>query len=64
MTNEIMKFYCGFCKDKIARTRKGFRDHLHYHIRNNFFNDNGVKNELARWGRITRKAYVKEEVFK
>ncbi len=34
----IKKFYCGFCKDEFARSRKGLRNHIRGHIRNNFAN--------------------------
>ena len=36
--NNIIKFYCGFCKDGKARDRKGFRKHLKEHLKNEFFN--------------------------
>jgi hypothetical protein len=52
----IRKFYCGICKDTIARTRGGLRDHLRKeHLRNNFFNEKPQKNEAIRHRRLTKK---------
>jgi len=34
----IVKFKCGFCKDDLARTRRGMRAHLgDKHLRNQYF---------------------------
>ena len=34
----ILKFYCKYCNDGIARTRKGIRKHLgDNHLRNEYF---------------------------
>lgn len=57
--NEILKFYCKFCNDGIARTRKGIRKHLkENHLRNNFFGEKDRKDNSAKLAR------VRIEVFK
>ena len=53
--NKILTFYCGFCKNPIAMTRKGLRLHLREHIRNNLFNG-GLRNQPD-----CRKDKVKQE---
>lgn len=40
---DVMCFYCDFCKDKIARTRKGLRLHLKTHVRNQLMNTKPMK---------------------
>jgi hypothetical protein len=44
---KIKRFRCGICNDMIWRTRKGLRDHLRTHIRNQFANST-IKKESQR----------------
>ena len=54
----ILKFYCKFCNDGIARTRKGIRKHLgDEHLRNEYF---GGQDKKKREGTKSRRVRIEE----
>lgn len=59
---KIIKFYCGYCKDKLARTRKDMRKHLkERHKRNELFGTKSRENTLGlRDDRVIRIAFENE----
>jgi hypothetical protein len=49
---EIKTFFCKFCKDGIGRTRKGIREHLSTHLRNEYFGEKDRKDDKTKLMRV------------